>query len=137
MNLKSGTILLLLFCAFVCRVNAQYTLQIEDMFIPIANNDVISKKALMEADTVRVMFLEPGAKEPTLVNGLLVVIRENGENAAAYMYPTGVWGREVHDKIARVNEGRIIIGQQMPRDKMVNGVMMKSKGPTISLILGP
>jgi hypothetical protein len=137
MNIKSGALLLAIFCCVVFRSAGQYALQVGDRYLPIANGDTISKKTLLSADTVMVIHMKPGAKTPSVMKDIIILIQQNGENAGAYIYPSGVFETEVRKKIAQTESSRMIIGQKKTPSETPKGVAAQSKGPTIALTLIP
>lgn len=121
-------------CCFVYEGQAQYVLQVGNQFIPMANDVVVSKQILLSADTVRVMYLKPGSKEPCQMKNLMIVTQHNGENTGAFLSPLGVFGKDGLAKIEKMDDGRILIGQYKVAE---NGSKESVMGTVVSLRLGP
>lgn len=134
MNVKPWILFMTFFCCFVYAGQAQYVLEVGDQFIPINNEDVVSKKALLSADTIRVMYLAPGTKEPSQMKNVMVVTQQNGENTGAFMHPSGIFGKEVLVRIETMNDGHLLIGQYEVPGNTLRAVV---KGATIRVRLGP
>lgn len=121
----------LLFC-FAARGLAQYALQVDEVFIPIQNKQVISKRLLLAADTVRFVIAHSGIKkQPETETWEIVLInKEHDGELYKFQFDSNIFEPAVLATIKKIDEGLIVIGHRDPNNRL------RTVG-AISLIIGP
>jgi hypothetical protein len=130
MRAKAALLFVFFVSGLVLVARAQYALQVGEQFIPIANKDILSKQALLSDDTIRMVHIAPGKQTISVMNEVMVVISENGGEAKAYMFPSGVFSTELLEELKRMTNGVIFIGQYRTEKNT-------KKAVGIRLVLGP